>query len=105
MPVPAPPGKRRMPGEGPTPKACGWCGGEVDPARRRSSGYCCDECRDATRKARLHARQAGDAWAFALNPLLYGRLSGRVEEVRVFPQDRERIQEHWAHAGHLPVVP
>jgi hypothetical protein len=78
---------------------CARCGEPIDRATRRNSGYCSDDCREEGRGAILRARTAGDAWQFALHPLLYGRLGGPVDDVRLFPQDRERVEQQRAHAG------
>jgi hypothetical protein len=79
---------------------CARCGEPIDRATRRSSSYCSDDCREEGRQSILQARKAGDPWQFALHPLLYGRLGGRVEDVRLFPPGRERLeQQQRAHAG------
>jgi hypothetical protein len=79
---------------------CARCGGAIDRETRRNSAYCSDACREEARRSIVRERKAGDAWHFALHPLLYGRLGGRVEDVRLFPPDRERVeQQQRAHAG------
>jgi hypothetical protein len=77
---------------------CARCGEPIDRATRRNSGYCSDECREEAREVSLRERKAGDAWQFALHPLLYGRLGGCVEDVRLFPHDRVRLEQR-PHAG------
>jgi hypothetical protein len=80
---------------------CARCGGAIDRATRRNSGYCSDECREERRGAILRARRVGDAWGFALGPL-YSAL-GPVDGVRLMPADRARVEERpIAHLG--PVV-
>jgi hypothetical protein len=94
------PGEQR---EVPPRDWCARCGAAIDRETRRHSGYCSDECREEGRGAILQARKAGDPWQFALHPLLYGALGGPVEDVRLFSQDRERIEQQRGHAG-VPVV-